>query len=69
MFAGSPFLTDCLLAEPGVLRLLLEQGAEPAYAVLMGELADVPVGERTRLMAGTAPRPAPARAADRAHAT
>jgi glutamate-ammonia-ligase adenylyltransferase len=51
VFAGSPFLTDCLLAEPGVLRLLLEQGAEPAYAVLMGELVAVPVGERTRLMA------------------
>ena len=51
VFAGSPFLTDCLLAEPGVLRHLLEQGPAPAYAALVGELAELPVGERTRLMA------------------
>ncbi|MFZ1427051.1 MAG: bifunctional [glutamine synthetase] adenylyltransferase/[glutamine synthetase]-adenylyl-L-tyrosine phosphorylase [Geminicoccaceae bacterium] len=52
MLAGSPFLTDCLVAEPGVLRLLLEQGASTAYQILLAEMDEVPTGERTRLMAG-----------------
>ena len=51
MLGGSPFLADCLVAEPGVLRLLLEQGADLAYQALLAELDEVPVGDRTRLMA------------------
>jgi glutamate-ammonia-ligase adenylyltransferase len=51
IFGGSPFLSDCLLAEPGVLRLLLEHGPDEAYGVLLGELDEVPTGDRTRLMA------------------
>lgn len=51
LFAGSPFLGECLTLEPGVLRLLEEQGAEAAHRVLMQELTAVPTGDRTRLMA------------------
>ena len=51
IFSGSPFLTDCLVAEPGVLRLLLEEGDTAAYARLLAELAEVPTNDRTRLMA------------------
>ena len=51
VLSGSPFLTECLLAEPGVLLLLLEQGPAAAHARLLAELAEVPVSDRTRLMA------------------
>lgn len=51
ILAGSPFLTDCLATEPGVLRLLLEQGADVAYENLLIELEEVATSDRTRLMA------------------
>jgi glutamate-ammonia-ligase adenylyltransferase len=51
VFGGSPFLSECLTLEPGVLRLLLEQGPEAAHGALRAELDAVPVADRTRLMA------------------
>ncbi|MEK0082767.1 bifunctional [glutamine synthetase] adenylyltransferase/[glutamine synthetase]-adenylyl-L-tyrosine phosphorylase [Benzoatithermus flavus] len=50
VFGSSPFLSECLVLEPGVLRLLLERGPDEAHAVLRAELDTVPVGDRTRLM-------------------
>lgn len=52
IFGGSPFLTECLLAEPGVLRLMLAEGADAAYRQLSDELDATPITERTRLMSG-----------------
>ncbi len=52
IFSGSPFLTDCLLAEPDVLRQIHEQGVGAARAALMAELAGLPLGERGRLASG-----------------
>ena len=51
MLAGSPFLGDCLVAEPGVLRLLVERGAAAAHGQLLAELRETPVTDRARLMA------------------
>ena len=69
IFAGSPFLTDCLLAEPGVLRLLAEQGPDAAHAALLAR-AGRGAGRRPHPADGGLRRAAaPARAADRARAT
>ena len=38
LFSGSPFLAEVLGAEPGVLRLLREQGPDRALGVLSAEL-------------------------------
>ena len=39
LFGGSPFLGECLLAEMGFARLLLEEGPEVALARVVGEVA------------------------------
>ncbi|MGD9510978.1 MAG: glutamine-synthetase adenylyltransferase, partial [Geminicoccaceae bacterium] len=52
LFSGSPFLSELLGAEPGVLRLLRQVGPDRAVAELAAELAAVPTADRTRLMAG-----------------
>ena len=52
VFSGSPFLGELLIAEPDVLRLLRQDGPEPALAALRAELAALPTADRTRLMAG-----------------
>lgn len=51
LFGGSPFLADAVLAEPGVLRLFLEQGPDAAHASLRAELGEIATHDRTRLMA------------------
>src|ERR671921_133010 len=45
IFGGSPFLTDCLTVEPGVLRLLQEEGAAQAHEILLRELDEVRTAE------------------------
>ncbi len=52
LFSGSSFLSEALVAEPGILRLLREEGPDPALAELTAELNAVPIADRTRLMAG-----------------
>ncbi len=38
IFGGSPYLTQCCLAEPGFLLRLVEQGHDPSFAELIGRL-------------------------------
>lgn len=38
VFGNSPFLTHCLLAEPGTLKAFLDQGPDAAFAELLAEL-------------------------------
>lgn len=52
IFAGSPFLTEALLTEPDVLRLLAEHGADRTAEALAGEVEAVDSKERGRLMTG-----------------
>ncbi|MDX6748443.1 bifunctional [glutamine synthetase] adenylyltransferase/[glutamine synthetase]-adenylyl-L-tyrosine phosphorylase [Geminicoccaceae bacterium 1502E] len=50
--AGSPFLTDCLAAEPDVATRFHELGPGPVWEALVAETLAVDRGDRTRLMAG-----------------
>ncbi|WP_279311737.1 bifunctional [glutamine synthetase] adenylyltransferase/[glutamine synthetase]-adenylyl-L-tyrosine phosphorylase [Arboricoccus pini] len=50
IFAGSPFLTDCLMAEPGILRSVVEDGAEHTIEQLLAETDALATDDRTRLM-------------------
>jgi glutamate-ammonia-ligase adenylyltransferase len=52
VFGGSPFLTDCALAEPDLLRGFAEAGPDATLARLDVEAAAVDRGDRVRLMAG-----------------
>jgi glutamate-ammonia-ligase adenylyltransferase len=52
LFSGSPFLGDALCTEPGILRLLREEGPERALARLQAEQDAIATEDRTRLMAG-----------------
>ncbi len=38
IFGNSPFLTHCLLTEPGTLKAFLDQGPDAAFAELLAEL-------------------------------
>ena len=51
VFAGSPFLTECLLAEPDILRRLHEAGPDVAFAELTAALEALDPGDRSRVMA------------------
>ncbi|MCL6607904.1 MAG: hypothetical protein K6T74_07395 [Geminicoccaceae bacterium] len=51
VFAGSPFLTECLLAEPDILRRLHEAGPDVAFAELSAALEALDPSDRTRVMA------------------
>src|SRR5262245_54372339 len=52
VFGNSPFLSGCLLAEPGIVRSLLADGAEAVFADLLRELGTGATTETdtTRLM-------------------
>jgi glutamate-ammonia-ligase adenylyltransferase len=52
IFAASPFLSECLLLEPDVLRAYVEDGPDAALAALLAEAAAVERADRVRLMAG-----------------
>lgn len=52
VLGSSPFLTECLLAEPDVARLLAERGAEGTAAAIMAQTAALGLGDRVALMAG-----------------
>ncbi len=52
IFGGSPFLTDCLVGEPDMLRVFLERGPDAAATALRCEADGIETGERSRLMAG-----------------
>ena len=52
LFGASPFLEECLLAEPDVLRQLVEVGPDTAFRGLMAQAAAVDVTDRVRCMAG-----------------
>ncbi len=49
ILAGSPFLTDCLMAEPDVLRRFHEVGPDVAAAELLAAVEALEVTERGRL--------------------
>lgn len=49
---GSPFLMDCLIAEPDVVAACAREGADAALARLEAEGRAVDTGDRVRLMAG-----------------
>jgi glutamate-ammonia-ligase adenylyltransferase len=52
LFGASPFLEECLLAEPDVLRQLIESGADATAQGLMAQAAAVDLSDRIRCMAG-----------------
>ncbi|MCX8102093.1 MAG: bifunctional [glutamine synthetase] adenylyltransferase/[glutamine synthetase]-adenylyl-L-tyrosine phosphorylase [Geminicoccaceae bacterium] len=52
VLAGSPFLTECLLAEPELLRRIAELGFAVAHRELHEQLAAIDALERSRVMAG-----------------
>ena len=52
IFAGSPYLTECLLAEADLLPALRAEGPDAAFARELVAARAVDGGERTRLMAG-----------------
>ncbi|MCS6879098.1 MAG: bifunctional [glutamine synthetase] adenylyltransferase/[glutamine synthetase]-adenylyl-L-tyrosine phosphorylase [Geminicoccaceae bacterium] len=52
VFAGSPFLTDCLLAEPDLVRRLNEDGVAATRDFVFAELASLDPSERGRLASG-----------------
>lgn len=51
IFAGSPFLSECLLAEPDILRGFAQVGPEPVAQRLQEATATAGTGDRARLMA------------------
>ncbi|MFO1070061.1 MAG: bifunctional [glutamine synthetase] adenylyltransferase/[glutamine synthetase]-adenylyl-L-tyrosine phosphorylase [Geminicoccaceae bacterium] len=52
IFGCSPYLQDCVLAEPQVLRSHLDVGPDATAAALLDEAASVDRNDRVRLMAG-----------------
>jgi glutamate-ammonia-ligase adenylyltransferase len=52
VFGSSPFLGDCLLAEPDLPRLLADEGPDIALARIMAQAGATERGDRLRLMAG-----------------
>src|SRR5258708_18947729 len=40
IFGNSPFLTECLLAEPGFLKRLIDDGAAETLERLLGEIGE-----------------------------
>ncbi|MFO1036327.1 MAG: bifunctional [glutamine synthetase] adenylyltransferase/[glutamine synthetase]-adenylyl-L-tyrosine phosphorylase [Geminicoccaceae bacterium] len=51
LFAGSPFLTDCLVAEPQLLAALRQEGSDAVWSRLRAESTALDLHDRTRLMA------------------
>jgi glutamate-ammonia-ligase adenylyltransferase len=52
VLGSSPFLAECLFAEPGLPRAMAERGPETVLAAVMAEAAAVDRDDRVRLMAG-----------------
>ena len=52
VFGASPFLEECLLAEPDLLRQLVESGPEATLSALMEQAARIDLSDRLRFMAG-----------------
>ena len=50
IFGNSPYLSELLLSEPGVLRRMLEVGPDAALDALLAEHAAEPPGSRAKLM-------------------
>lgn len=51
VLAGSPFLTDALLAEPDLLLELIRHGADRTWEGIEAEAAAIGIAERSRVMA------------------
>ena len=51
VFGNSPFLGEALLAEPDILRALLQDGPDATFAAVMAGVAAEPEARRARVMA------------------
>ncbi|HMR32878.1 MAG TPA: bifunctional [glutamine synthetase] adenylyltransferase/[glutamine synthetase]-adenylyl-L-tyrosine phosphorylase [Geminicoccaceae bacterium] len=52
VFGASPFLEECLLAEPDLLRQMVESGPDAAWDGVMAQAARLDLSDRLRFMAG-----------------